>query len=101
MSSIVKIGGQEIPAALVRFFRSDPQHQGRKTVHIAVELDYEEVKAIFSNPGKWSLVREEDVTDCTAYEMLCSMVDNQDGKIMVTMGMATDAEILAVLMGSR
>lgn len=105
MTNYVKIAGAEHEARFVRFRGRDSRHNGRATVTILLDKAYEEVNALFSSPGKWSVVRRDDaapdhVTDCTAYEILCSITDWNNGVLEVVMGRATDRELLQAIMGS-
>ena len=98
MTTVLRINKTDLPVTSVRW-----QKHGRSTVTFAVEMEYAAVVALFSDPGEWSVViQNEDepevVKDCTGYDMLCSIHDRRGGKIEVVMGKMTDSEVLAELL---
>ena len=108
----VIIGGSEYEAGFVRFRDTDPRYPGRKTVTLLMALPYETVKALFSAPGAWSVVRKfpprvpgsdpepDVVTDCTDYDVLCHITDHLDGVLEVTIGTLTDKEVADELLAA-
>lgn len=112
MTNLIRIKGTDYPVPFVRFREKDFRYDRRSTVTIVTELEYAAVVALFTDPGEWSAVRhyapftdaegntveEADiVTDCTGYDVLCSIRDNRDGLLEVVMGKITDGEALAEL----
>jgi len=105
MRKFVKIAGGEHAVPFVRFKDHDPQNGGRQTVVVLMDKPYEEVKALFTDPGEWAVVERFDtgepdiVTDCSDYEILHSITDRQQGVLEVVMGCATEADLLRILLG--
>lgn len=102
----IRIKGQEIPIGLLRFQEHDPRHDLRATVTFRMTGNYAEARELFTSPGAWSAVirytvvneETEDAVNCTDYEILCSVHDHCNGVLTITMGKATAAELLAVLL---
>lgn len=112
MTNLIRIKSNEYQVPFVRFRETDYRHDRRSTVTIVTELEYAAVVALFTDPGEWSAVRHYEpftdaegntvqeadiVTDCTGYDVLCSIRDNRDGLLEVVMGKITDSEALAEL----
>ena len=112
MTNLVKIKGNEYMVPFARFREKDYRHNYRGTVTIVTELPYAEVVDLFSAPGEWSVIKRFDpitdaegnvqqepdiVTDCTDYEVLCSIKDTRTGVLEVVVGKITDSEALAEL----
>lgn len=102
MKYLLNIKGIEYEAKFVRFRDADFRNGNRSTVTIVTELSYAEVVELFSDPSEWSLTQKHElepdiVTDCTGYDVLCSIRDNRDGLLEVVMGKITDSEALAEL----
>ena len=117
MRTYIKIAGKErevvsatvYPAGCISM--TSPGH-----VRIVTEMEYAEAKALFSDPGEWSVIErpaaikyadgtaiqpEDIVTDCTGYDVLRSITDTMAGTLEIVVSEITDSEALAVLMGDK
>lgn len=113
MMTILKIKNREIVLEFARVRERDLDHDRRNTVTILTSMSYEEVVALFSAPGVWSVTRKYEpktdtegnvvyqepdaVTDCTEYEKLLCIKDTRTGVLEVVMSKITAEEALAEL----
>ena len=98
----IKINDTLYPAT-IRGCTYDKNWGGRESKAITLEMSYTDAMALFVTDLEWAIVYESDSVseeyDNSEYSVAGPVADNRDGTVTVKMGKATDAEILAVIMG--
>lgn len=103
----IKINGALYPASISGRI-NDATWNGRSSKTIRLTMSPADAAAIFINDTPWSVIDEyvnedEQIVqieyDNSDYCVAGDIIDHRDGTISVKMGKATDAEIIAILMG--
>lgn len=103
----IKINDTLYPAAITGRL-SDPNWGGRSSKTIRLEMAASTAVELFVNDVHWSIVEDyiddQEQTqqieyDNSEYCIAGDITDHRNGAVSVKMGKATDAELLAIIMG--
>lgn len=94
----VKIKDNLYPASVV-ITDADPRWNKRETADITLEMDAAQAAELFVDDVVWGVESDGVVEDMSDYCIAGSIRDHRDGTVTVTMEKATDAELLAIIMG--
>lgn len=109
----IEIAGVRYPAT-IHGRQRDPDWDNRKSKSITLEMTHEEAMNTFVDGLAWSIVYQgEDYRDASGtmvapapeiydnseYDVAGPVTDNRDGTVTVKMGVLTDAEALAIILG--
>lgn len=100
----IEIAGVRYPAS-IQGRQRDPDWDNRKSKAITLEMTHEEAMRIFEDGLAWNIVyqgddqTEPEIYDNSEYDVAGPVTDNRDGTVTVKMGVLTDAEALAIILG--
>ena len=100
----IEIAGVRYPAS-IQGRQRDPDWDNRKSKAITLEMTHEEAMRIFEDGLAWNIVYQGDdqtepgIYDNSEYDVAGPVTDNRDGTVTVKMGVLTDAEALAIILG--
>lgn len=109
----IEVAGVRYPAKISGRLR-DPDWNNRKSKSITLEMTHEEAIATFTDGIAWNIVYqgedypddtsnmvtpEPEIYDNSEYDVAGPVTDNRDGTVTVKMGVLTDTEALAIILG--
>lgn len=109
----IEIAGVRYPAT-IHGRQRDPEWDNRKSKAITLEMTYEQAMATFVDGLAWNIIyqgesghdatgntvtTEPEIYDNSEYDVAGPVTDNRDGTVTVKMGVLTDSEALAIILG--
>jgi hypothetical protein len=100
----IEIAGVRYPAT-IHGRQRDPDWDNRQSKAITLEMTYEDAVNTFVDGLAWNIVyrgddqTEPEIYDNSEYDVAGPVTDNRDGTVTVKMGVLTDAEALAIILG--
>lgn len=100
----IEIAGVRYPAT-IHGRQRDPDWDNRQSKAITLEMTHEEAVNTFVDGLAWNIVfqgddqTEPEIYDNSEYDVAGPVTDNRDGTVTVKMGVLTDAEALAIILG--